>query len=198
MKCPLCFLEFHGFSLPNEDYSLLPLCVAKWILGLTITGAFFFGAFKWYESQQGREFPVIRSISDQAGRSIEVEILGWNGDQVQFRRLIDNRVFIVPISNLSTEDQEFLALFPESSESFETELDASETELDASETYARNMRLKIMALHEENQILRQKASDPSGYFDGRDVAEFKKRINENLSTINHIEVKISELERKHR
>jgi hypothetical protein len=56
-----------------------------------------------------QELPVNRTITDSKGRRLEVEIIGRSAESVTFIRESDRERFTVPVSNLSKEDQVFVA-----------------------------------------------------------------------------------------
>lgn len=53
-----------------------------------------------------------RTIVDNQGRSLEVTIIGRAADSVTFVRATDQKRFTIPVTNLSKEDQTFVAGLP--------------------------------------------------------------------------------------
>ena len=156
---------------------------------LLVLGVLLFGGYKVYEwttEDRALDFPFTRTLSDQMGRSIEAEILGIDYGMVKLRRIEDGRHFEYRLTNLSAEDQKFLQRFVNNT--------TSEPKMDAGALHIDNMRLKLRELERENEILEEKAADPSGYFDGYRVEHFRKEIADNESEINHLKVKIMESE----
>lgn len=56
--------------------------------------------------------PVVRTISDTRGRSMDAKIISRNSESVTFIRLSDSKTFTYPISQLSPDDQSFVVKLP--------------------------------------------------------------------------------------
>ena len=53
------------------------------------------------------ELPIVRTLTDVQGRSIEAEIIGWSGEEIAFSKSPDNSEFVVSVGLLSAEDRAF-------------------------------------------------------------------------------------------
>jgi len=70
-----------------------------------------FPSMETQEPESG-ELSVSRTITDSKGRSLKVTIIGRSGDSVTFVRESDRETFTIPVTNLSQEDQSFVARLP--------------------------------------------------------------------------------------
>ncbi len=64
------------------------------------------------QETESKHLSVSRSIVDAQGRSLEVTIIGRSADSITFVRASDQQRFTIPVTNLSKEDQTFVAGLP--------------------------------------------------------------------------------------
>jgi len=64
------------------------------------------------EQAQSADFPIRRTIRDDRGRSIEVDIVARGSSELTFIRRSDQKKFTIPISRLSSRDERFVESLP--------------------------------------------------------------------------------------
>lgn len=137
--------------------------------------------------KKNRSFPVTRTITDNSGRSMKVEVIGMRDGWIKFTRVSDGKAFEFSISRLSEKDQKYFRTMPEGG------LLPAET-VTAKDHRIENLKAKVRELEAESLILEMKAEDPSGRYENKSVEHYQKLFDENESTLNHLRVKILELE----
>lgn len=70
-----------------------------------------FPSLEMPESESG-ELSVSRTITDTKGRQLKVTIIGKSANSITFVRESDREKFTIPVTNLSKEDQTFVAGLP--------------------------------------------------------------------------------------
>jgi len=155
---------------------------------LLILGGAAFGVH-YYINHDGedRSFPVTRTITDISGRSMKVEVIGMKDGWIKFTRASDGRSFEYSVSRLSENDQKFFRTMPEGG------FIPAET-VTAKDHRIENLKAKVEELEAEQMILLMKAEDPTGRYEDKSVEHYQELFDENVSTLNHLRVKILELE----
>lgn len=134
------------------------------------------------------EFPLMRNIVNGEGKSLEVALVGKEGDTIHFNRYSDKKRFSVPISSLSEEDQIFISKLPEQRPPRE-KIKVAKVEKTVP-LYIQNREERIEQVKEEISLLRKQAKADS--LASISEKNTKQKIKELYSEIKALELAIEQ------